>query len=63
MDRKTLTARLRQLQAVDMNAQAIYADLSQTDPDPVRRKIFSGIASDEKRHLILGKELIAILEK
>jgi rubrerythrin len=63
MDRKTLAARLRQLQAADMNAQAIYADLSQLAQDPVQRKVFAGIAKDEKRHAAFSKKLLLLLEK
>ncbi|MDD5128737.1 MAG: hypothetical protein PHO40_03715 [Candidatus Omnitrophica bacterium] len=63
MDRKTLIARLRQLQAVDMNAFAIYSELSGLVKDDNQRKVFSGIAKDEKRHVALGKKILSLLEK
>jgi len=63
MDRKTLTARLRQLQAVDMNALAIYTELSESAKNDSQREVFSGIAADERRHVDLGKRMLALLEK
>ncbi len=62
IERKTLIARLRQLQAVDINALAIYTDLSKLAEDDAQRKAFSGIAEDEKRHVALGREMLALLE-
>jgi len=63
MDRKTLIARLRQLQAVDMNALAIYTDLAVLTKDDAQRKLFAGIAGDEERHVALGKQMLSLLEK
>ncbi len=56
MERKVLIARLRQLQAVDINALAIYSDLSVLAKDDYQRKIFSGIASDEDGSLFIIDE-------
>lgn len=63
MDKITLIARLRQLQAVDINALAIYTELSKLVNDDLQRKLFSGIANDEQRHVALGKEMLLLLEK
>ena len=63
MDRKTLIARLRQLQVNDINALDIYTDLSELVKDDDQRKVFLGIADDEKRHVALGKEMLSLLEK
>lgn len=63
MERKTLILRLRQLQAVDRNALAIYTELSKSAKDDEKRKVFFGIAEDEKRHVALGKEMLSLLEK
>ena len=63
MDRKTLIARLRQLQAVDKNAFALYTELSELAKDEDKRKLFSGIAKDEKRHIALGEEMLSLLER
>ena len=63
MDRKTLIARLRQLQAVDKNAFAIYTELSELVKDEDKRKLFSGIAKDELRHIALGEEMLSLLER
>lgn len=63
MDRKILISRLRQLQAIDINALAIYTELSELAKDEEQRKIFFAIALDEKRHVTLGKEILSLLEK
>jgi rubrerythrin len=63
MDRTTLTARLRQILAVDINALAIYTELSKLATDDTQREILSSIAADEKRHVALGKEMLSLLEK
>jgi len=63
MNRKTLIARLRQLQAVDINAHDIYVDLLKLTKDDTQRKIFLSIADDEKRHIALGKKMLSMLEK
>ena len=60
MDRKTLIARLRQLQAIDINALAIYTELAKEDD---YRKVFSAIADDEKRHVALSKKMLSLLEQ
>lgn len=62
MDRKTLAARLRQIQAADKNAFALYSELAQSAEDAGQRQIFSRIADDEKRHVLLGKEMLSLLE-
>ncbi|MDD5060173.1 MAG: hypothetical protein PHY35_03535 [Candidatus Omnitrophica bacterium] len=62
MDKKTLIARLRQLQAADRNALAIYTDLTELVQDADQHRIFSGIAEDEKLHVALGKEILSLLE-
>ena len=62
-DRTILIARLRQLQAADMNALAIYTELSKLTDDEALRNVFSAIASDEKRHVALGREILSLLEK
>ena len=58
-----MIARLRQLQAVDKNAFAIYTELSELVKDDDLRKLFSGIAIDEKRHIALGEEMLSLLER
>ncbi len=63
MERTILIARLRQLQAVDINALAIYTELSKLADDESQRKLFFGIANDERRHVALGKEMLSLLEK
>jgi rubrerythrin len=63
MERKTLIARLRQIQTADRNALAIYTELSELAKDSGQRKVFSGIAEDEKRHVALGGEMLLLLEK
>ncbi len=62
MDRKTLIARIRQLQEVDRNGFALYSDLSGLGEDISQRKIFSGIVDDEVRHAALGKKILTMLE-
>ncbi len=63
MEKTILIARLRQLQAIDINALAIYTELSRLAGDDTQRKVFSGIANDEKRHIALGREMLSLLEK
>lgn len=63
MERKTLAARLRQLQAADKNALAVYTELSRSVKDDAQRKLFSGIAQDEKHHVILGDEMLSLLQE
>ncbi len=63
MDKKILIARLRQLQAADKNALAVYTELSRLVNDDSQRKIFSGIAKNEERHVALGQEMLLLLEK
>lgn len=58
-----MIARLRQIQAADRNALAIYTELSRLVKDDARRKVFFEMAEDEKRHVILGKEMLLLLEK
>lgn len=62
MDRKALIARLRQIQALDRNALAIYTELSKSADDEKQRKEFLKIAEDEKRHIALGEEMLSLLE-
>ena len=61
MDKKTFIARLRQLETVDRNALDIYTELSELAKNEGQRKVFSGIADDEKRHVDLGKKIISLL--
>ena len=63
MDKKTFIARLRQLETVDKNALDIYRELSELAKDELQRKVFARIASDEKRHVALSKEMLLLLEK
>ena len=63
MDRKILIARLRQLQAIDLNALAIYTELSALAPDAGQRNLFLDIAKDEKRHVALGQRMLLLLEQ
>jgi rubrerythrin len=63
MDRKILTARIRQILAIDKNALDIYSELSKSVKDDIQRKLISGIAADEKRHVALDEEMLALLEK
>lgn len=63
MERKTLIARLRQLQTIDRNALDIYTELSELAKDDVQRKVFSGIAGDERRHVALNKKILSLLEE
>lgn len=62
MDRKILIARLRQLQAIDRNALAIYTELTELVKDTDQHKLFFNIANDEKRHVALGREMLLLLE-
>lgn len=62
IERKTLIARLRQIQTADMNALAIYKELSKLAKDDNHREIFRGIAQDEGRHIDLNREMLALLE-
>ena len=63
MDKKTFIARLRQLEMTDRNALDVYIELSELAGDELQRKIFSRIASDERRHVALSKEMLSLLEK
>ena len=63
MDKKTLIARLRQLETIDKNAFTIYTDLSELAQDSEQKEIFSDIANDEKRHVALSKEMLSLLEE
>ena len=63
VDLNTLMARLRQIQALDINAHSIYEELANLTEDLKQRKILSGVAQDEKRHIALGKEMLSILER
>ncbi len=58
-----MIARLRQITAADKNALAIYTELSELTKDEAKRKLFSGIAEDEKRHIALGEEMLSLLER
>ncbi len=62
MDKRTLIARLRQLETVDKNALDVYTELSKLVEDDGQRKVFSRIANDEKRHVALSKEMLLLLE-
>jgi rubrerythrin len=63
IDQKTLIARLRQLLAADKNAFAVYSELSELMKEDSLDDVFSDIAEDEKRHTILGEEMLSLLEK
>jgi len=63
IDKKTLTARLRQLLAVDKNAFAIYSELAELMKEDDLSAVFSDIAKDEKRHTIWSQEMLSLLEK
>jgi rubrerythrin len=63
IDLNTLIARLRQIQALDINAHSIYEELANLTEDSKQRKILSQIAQDEKRHIVLGKEMLLLLER
>jgi rubrerythrin len=63
MDRKILIARLRQLQAVDLNALDIYTELSELAGDKNQCNAFLVIAKDEKRHVALDKQMLSLLEQ
>jgi len=63
MDKKTLIARLRQIQVLDMNALVVYSELAKSAKDDGQRKVFSGIANDEKCHVALGKKMLSLLEE
>ena len=63
IDRKTLIARLRQILTADKNAFAIYSELSELMKEDNLGDVFSDIAKDEKRHTILGEEMLSLLEK
>lgn len=63
MDKKTLIARFRQLEAADRNALDVYTELARLVKDESQRKLFSHIANDEKRHVALSKEMLSLLEK
>lgn len=62
IDLKTLTARVRQLLAIDKNAFAIYSELSELTKEDGLGEVFSDIAEDEKRHTIWGEEMLSLLE-
>ena len=63
MDKKTLIARFRQLEAADRNALDVYTELSELANDELQRKVFSRVADDEKRHVALAREMLLLLEK
>lgn len=63
MDRKIISARLRQLLAVDKNAYAIYSELALEATQDNLRAVFLGLANEEKRHSLLGEEMLLLLEK
>lgn len=63
IDRKTLTARVRQILAIDKNAFAVYSELAELMKEDSLGTVFSDIAEDEKRHTIWGEEILSLLEK
>jgi len=62
MDKKTFTQRIRQLHAMDKNAEDIYKALVQRSEDPLSKDIFSKIAIDETRHTKMSLQILSSLE-
>ncbi|MEI7851049.1 MAG: hypothetical protein WCH86_04390 [Kiritimatiellales bacterium] len=62
MNKTELLSRIRQLRALDLNAADVYADLSQNFPDEKGRALFRAMSSDERRHVGLEEEMIALLD-
>ncbi len=62
MDKRELLSRIRQLRALDLNAADVYADLGQHLPDEKGRVLFRAMSADERRHIGLEEEMIALLD-
>lgn len=63
MNKKTFIQRIRQLHAMDKNAEDIYKALAQKSEDPRSKDIFSKIAADEARHTKMSLRILSDLEK
>lgn len=63
MEPKRLLDRVRQLQAADRNAVAVYHDLELQTRGTDLEEIFRLLVEDEARHVKLERELIEILER
>ncbi len=62
MDSNVLLQRVRQLNAIDKNALAIYTDLMKKVEHPDLVKIFQRLVRDETKHVRLEKELFSLLQ-
>ena len=58
MKKNELEARIRQLLAMDMNAEAVYAELASLFSDDQQKAIFLKIAADEKHHIAYSKAML-----
>jgi rubrerythrin len=61
VNRTTLVQRLRQLQALDPNAAAVYTDLAIHLTDKEGQRLFAAMAQDEMRHTRIVRELLELL--
>ena len=59
---RILEDRLRQLLALERNAQEIYIDLANNCSDPATSEQLREIAKDEAHHLAMEKEIIKLLK-
>jgi len=62
MNKAELLSRVLQLQALDLTAADVYADLGQHFPDEKGRALFQAMSADERRHVGLEEEMIALLD-
>jgi rubrerythrin len=62
MNKTELLSRIRQLRALDLNAADVYADLGQNFPDEKGISLFRAMSADERRHIGMEEELIALLD-
>lgn len=62
MKKNELKARIRQLMAIDMNAEAVYTELASLAPDDHLRNDFLKIAADERHHVAYSKAMLAQLK-
>lgn len=61
MDKKIIEARLRQLLAIDRNAEDIYGSLAKEAADEKMRIRLQAIAADETRHVAMLTEALTLL--
>lgn len=61
MSVETLLERLRQLQALDLNAREIYLDLVGLVDNSQIKKQLQSVAKDEARHVDLEKRLLSLV--